>query len=69
MTCMHGDKQGSMVYRRNYILRRAATVGLLRTVVSILHCGCSDPGSIPGEDKTFSFLRVDLLHTWKVDGG
>ena len=24
--------------------------GLVRTVVSILHCGCSDPGSIPGLD-------------------
>ena len=25
-------------------------IGLVRTVVSILHCGCSDPGSIPGLD-------------------
>jgi hypothetical protein len=26
-------------------------VGLVRTVVSISHCGCDDPGSIPGLDK------------------
>ena len=25
-------------------------IGLVRTVVSILHCGCSDPGSISGLD-------------------
>ena len=27
-----------------------STVGLDRTVVSIVHCGCTDPGSIPGLD-------------------
>ena len=26
-------------------------IGLVRTVVSISHCGCDDPGSIPGLDK------------------
>ena len=25
-------------------------IGLVRTVVSISHCGCDDPGSIPGLD-------------------
>jgi hypothetical protein len=25
-------------------------IGLDRTVVSIVHCGCTDPGSIPGLD-------------------
>ncbi len=25
--------------------------GLVRTVVSISHCGCDDPGSIPGLDS------------------
>ncbi len=28
-----------------------AIVGLVRTVVSISHCGCDDPGSIPGLDS------------------
>ena len=27
------------------------TVGLDRTVVSIVHCGCTDLGSIPSLDK------------------
>ena len=27
-------------------------VGLVRIVVSILHCGCNDPGSIPGLVKS-----------------
>lgn len=35
------------------------TTGLVRTVVSISHCGCDDPGSIPGLDsmKFVTFLR------------
>eukprot|EP00984_Skeletonema_dohrnii_P006812 scaffold2425_cov76-Skeletonema_dohrnii-CCMP3373.AAC.28 len=32
-------------------------VGLVRTVVSISHCGCDDPGSIPGLDR----YRADLM--------
>lgn len=37
------------------------TVGLVRTVVSISHCGCDDPGSIPGLDKTvFAFLVLSM---------
>ena len=28
-----------------------SNVGLVRTVVSISHCGCDDPGSIPGLDN------------------
>ena len=29
-------------------------IGRIRTVVSISHCGCDDPGSIPGFDN-FAF--------------
>ena len=32
----------------------AHNAGLVRTVVSISHCGCDDPGSIPGLDILFS---------------
>ncbi len=32
-------------------------VGLIRTVVSISHCGCDDPGSIPGWDIQQTFLK------------
>jgi hypothetical protein len=35
-------------------------IGLDRTVVSIVHCGCTDPGSIPGLDK-FPFCMLVLL--------
>ena len=35
-----------------------SAVGLVRTVVSISHCGCDDPGSIPGLDKAFCFLLL-----------
>jgi hypothetical protein len=35
-----------------------AKIGLVRTVVSILHCGCSDPGSIPGLDM---LLKNEVL--------
>ena len=34
-----------------------SAVGLVRTVVSISHCGCDDPGSIPGLDKAFCFFK------------
>jgi hypothetical protein len=39
--------------------RLAIPVGLVRTVVSILHCGCSDRGSIPRLDIFYvvSFLQ------------
>ena len=29
----------------------SSNVGLDRIVVSIVHCGCTDPGSIPGLDS------------------
>ena len=32
------------------------TIGRIRTVVSISHCGCDDPGSIPGFDIPFAIL-------------
>ena len=38
--------------------------GLDRTVVSIMHCGCIDPGSIPGLDifaHGSNFLRTTLF--------
>ncbi len=34
-------------------------VGLVRTVVSISHCGCDDPGSIPGLDMN-GFMVIFL---------
>ena len=34
-------------------------IGLVRTVVSISHCGCDDPGSIPGLD-TFGPVYTDI---------
>ena len=44
-----------------YIKIIFATAGLVRTVVSISHCGCDDPGSIPGLD--ISFCR-QCIWTW-----
>ena len=37
-------------------------IGLVRTVVSISHCGCDDPGSIPGLDsnKGYEPMRKTL---------
>ena len=40
-------------------VNRSSAVGLDRTVVSMMHCGCIDPGSIPGLDK---FCHVRLRH-------
>lgn len=39
------------------VAREGFVVGLVRTVVSISHCGCDDPGSIPGLDSVVSFPR------------
>ena len=36
---------------RCVILLIICVIGLVCTVVSISHCGCDDPGSIPGLDK------------------
>ncbi len=36
-------------------------VGLVRTVVSISHCGCDDPGSIPGLDIFISINKPHLV--------
>lgn len=36
---------------RRINLKSLIAVGLVRTVVSISHCGCDDPGSIPGLDS------------------
>ena len=36
----------------------SSAVGQIRTVVSIVHCGCTDPGSIPGFDRLFIFLHT-----------
>ncbi len=36
--------------------------GLDRTMVSIMHCGCIDPGSIPGLVTLFAFcFRVKIF--------
>ena len=45
-----------------YTQTNAPVSGLVRTVVSISHCGCDDPGSIPGLDKTL-FLISLLVNT------
>ena len=37
-----------------YTVLSMLIVGLDRTVVSISHCGCDDPGSIPGLDRHFN---------------
>ena len=42
------------------ILSFRSKIGLDRTVVSIVHCGCTDPGSIPGLDKRTIILRLFL---------
>ena len=34
-----------------YILFVGSSFGLVGAVVSIMHCGCIDPGSIPGLDS------------------
>ena len=39
--------------------------GLVRTVVSISHCGCDDPGSIPGLDTKLFFYMLFCLHIHK----
>ena len=40
-------------------------IGLVRTVVSIPHCGCGDPGSIPGLDREYGikypFPKITFL--------
>ena len=39
-------------------------VGLDRTVVSMVHCGCIDPGSIPGLDNVstiFAFCSGEIV--------
>ena len=41
-----------------YINIVVSFVGLDRTVVSILHCGCNDPGSIPGLVITFAYIHT-----------
>ena len=46
-----------------FVISRFAT-GLVRTVVSISHCGCDDPGSIPGLDiylKLHSTITVTFV--------
>ena len=42
------DKNGIIEFVYNKV---SPSVGLDRTVVSISHCGCDDPGSIPGLDN------------------
>lgn len=51
--------------RRDYCNIVFATFGLVRTVVSISHCGCDDPGSIPGLDSNLRVLYplVSLCRT------
>ena len=44
-----GRQAGSVACRSCTHISGAA-IGLDRTVVSIVHCGCTDPGSIPGLD-------------------
>ena len=36
------------VYRSYDVNTGGLAIGLDRTVVSMMHCGCIDPGSIPG---------------------
>ena len=47
------------------------SVGLDRTVVSISHCGCDDPGSIPGLVNNLFHkstpLTKGLEHTYIVE--
>ena len=38
-----------------------SAVGLVRTVVSISHCGCDDPGSIPGLDNYYFCLGQNII--------
>ena len=38
-------------------------IGLVRTVVSISHCGCDDPGSIPGLDNNYECVAMILNPT------
>ena len=49
-----------------YLVRKAEFVGLDRTVVSMMHCGCIDPGSIPGLDMhpyfTCAHVRKSISH-------
>ena len=40
------------------IVVSVTSAGLVRTVVSLSHCGCDDPGSIPGLDRYYKFCRV-----------
>ena len=46
-------------------------IGLDRTVVSISHCGCDDPGSIPGLVNNifhkFTILTTGLEYTYIVE--
>ena len=47
----------------NMYCDKAAVVGLIRTVVSMVHCGCTDRSSILRLDNFnfFLFSSVDLL--------
>ena len=48
--CLVTDRQAGSVACRSCTHISGAAIGLDRTVVSIVHCGCTDPGSIPGLD-------------------